>query len=376
MENVTLISFDGVKGVGAVRLSLRPDQQAYALIGSNGIGKTKTLEALFQVLFFTHRLWQGQNFLSFSSLQDSFVFAKAEALGKRMVAPRDAGALRAVFKEAGDAAHEIPVVFLASQNRGFVRHQAKAGAQIGTLKDRRQEYIERVVKGIRESFSSLNMDVNIEDWFITRAQSSNRYQSAEDSREVEITTVLSILHKLEPDIDAQFLEITGDGRVSIKIKGQKRELSHLSTGFASILKLVQAIVSGYGCYTNETELQRVRGFVLIDEIESHLHIMWQARIIPLLKELFPNTTFFVTTHSPIVLTQLSEGEAYRLKRDDKGVVIAQTIRAPNRAALVDILNDAFDIDLNKLKKERMSGDQQQEAKNKLLSLLNESEAQG
>ena len=62
-----------------------------------------------------------------------------------------------------------------------------------------------------------------------------------------------------------------------------------------MLKLVQAVVAGYAGFTNERALRDVRGMVFIDEVESHLHLSWQSRIVRLLVELFPNTTFFVMT---------------------------------------------------------------------------------
>jgi len=169
------------------------------------------------------------------------------------------------------------------------------------------------------------------------------------------------------------MEISGDDRVSLKIENQKRELSQLSSGFASILKLIQAIVSGYGYFTNETNLQHVKGIVFIDEIESHLHLTWQANIIPLLKTLFPNTLFYITTHSSIVLSQLKEGEAYTLYRDDSGTVKSRKIEAPNKAALVDIMKDVFKVDLNQMKLENSNADEQQEAKSTLLQLLKQQE---
>ena len=42
-------------GVGDVHLSFEPEQRVYCLIGENGIGKTKCLEALFTAKFCSHR---------------------------------------------------------------------------------------------------------------------------------------------------------------------------------------------------------------------------------------------------------------------------------------------------------------------------------
>ena len=185
------------------------------------------------------------------------------------------------------------------------------------------------------------MDTNLEEWIIQRAQSANPYQSKADNRKIELDTLLSILNQIDERIDSEFLEISGDNRVFIKVSGDKRELSRLSSGFTSILKIVQSIIAGYSYFTNEQQIARVRGMVLIDEIESHLHNEWQVKIIPLLKKLFPNTTFLITTHSSLVISQLEQGEAYRLAREDDGIVYGKLIDYPNNMAFVDLLNEAF-----------------------------------
>ena len=52
------------------------------------------------------------------------------------------------------------------------------------------------------------------------------------------------------------------------------------------------------------------GIVLIDEIELHMHPIWQRRILRILNKTFPNIQFIVTTHSPQVLGEA--GEEYKI----------------------------------------------------------------
>lgn len=261
-------------------------------------------------------------------------------------------------------------MFLGSQARGTIKNSSQSTVEpLGSLDNRRKKYIQSITQKMDNDFTSMNMDSDIEKWFITLAQSSNPYQKNEDNRGLEIEIVTNILNKIDSRIDPEFLEISGDGKVSLKIEGHKRELKQLSSGFSSIIKLIQAIVSGYGFFTNETNIQHVKGVVLIDEIESHLHLKWQANIIPLLKNIFPNTTFYITTHSSIVLSQLKDGEAYKIYRDNDGAVKTQKIASPNNSALVDILNDVFHIDINKKKLENSHASDQENAKKSLLELL-------
>ncbi len=361
----TNLTFTGVKGVGTVALELQPDQRVYTLIGANGVGKTKTLEALFQLLLFTHQEMSKLGMMLV--IPETWVCSAVQSSTLNLQFPTQNTIPNEVATQT--PRHALPVVFLASQNRGFIQHSSNPAKTIGSRAQRSTSYLTSLIHGMKTNFSSLNMNTGIEEWFVTLAQSSNRFQAQEDNREIEIKTVLKLMHDLDERIDPQFMEISGDGRVSLKIEGEKRELSHLSTGFASILKIIQAIVSGYGYFTNETQLQNVRGIVLIDEIESHLHISWQAHIIPLLKRLFPNTIFYITTHSSIVLSQLEEGEAYRLERDADGIVRTRLIQSPNKAAIVDLLEDAFGIDINRLKLENTFSQERKATKQELLSLL-------
>lgn len=48
------------------------------------------------------------------------------------------------------------------------------------------------------------------------------------------------------------------------------------------------------------------GVVLIDEIELHMHPSWQRNMLKQLRETFPNIQFIITTHSPIVLSEVND----------------------------------------------------------------------
>lgn len=59
------------------------------------------------------------------------------------------------------------------------------------------------------------------------------------------------------------------------------------------------------------------GIVLIDEIELHMHPQWQRRILGVLRTVFPNIQFIVTTHSPQVLSELDDSyNIFQLNREN------------------------------------------------------------
>ena len=57
----------------------------------------------------------------------------------------------------------------------------------------------------------------------------------------------------------------------------------------------------------------IEGLVLIDEIETHLHVELQKKIVPILTELFPNIQFVLTTHSPFILNSTPNATVYDLE---------------------------------------------------------------
>jgi predicted ATP-binding protein involved in virulence len=48
----------------------------------------------------------------------------------------------------------------------------------------------------------------------------------------------------------------------------------------------------------------LEGIVLIDEIETHLHVDLQKKVLPFLINFFPRIQFIVTTHSPFILSSV------------------------------------------------------------------------
>lgn len=355
-------TLEGLRGVGRVELTLRHDQRAYVFFGSNGVGKTKCLEGLFQYYWINHKesikrpLSSDTHILS----HGNFTYHRESLL----VAEKSYGAIE---KE-----HNLPIVFLGAGKRGHIDAGPICSEPLGVFESRRGAYIQKVINTMKENFSNLGMSMGLEEWFVSIAHTANRFQKLEDNREIEINILLQLLNKIDSRFDPAGIKINADNHIYLKIDGIETDIRNLSTGFLSLLKIFQTIISGYGFLTNETKLDEVKGLVFIDEIESHLHTSWQSKIIPLLKKLFPNTTFFIATHSPIVLSQLEEGEAYRLEKQVDGVVRASVIEAPNRRILDEVLDDAMGVNLNALKKKRLEQEDQSELKQKLQKLLDKS----
>lgn len=61
--------------------------------------------------------------------------------------------------------------------------------------------------------------------------------------------------------------------------------------------------------------------VAVDEIDLHLHPLWQRKLMDFLTQRFPNTQFIATAHSPLVVQAAADANLAVLRREGDHVVI-------------------------------------------------------
>lgn len=94
-------------------------------------------------------------------------------------------------------------------------------------------------------------------------------------------------------------------------------LSLVSSGFRSVLAMVCDILQGLMDRRVNPKFETfiaARGVVLIDEIEAHLHPRWKVQIMQGLRTALPQMTFIATTHDPLCLRGMEDGEVLVLHR--------------------------------------------------------------
>ena len=99
-------------------------------------------------------------------------------------------------------------------------------------------------------------------------------------------------------------------------EGKKFKFTQLSDGFAAALDIVADLILKMQDSNTLTRSYQKEGIVMIDEIETHLHLGLQKIIMPLLTQVFPNIQFIVTTHSPFVLNSMPDAVAYDLEHQE------------------------------------------------------------
>lgn len=126
-----------------------------------------------------------------------------------------------------------------------------------------------------------------------------------------------------------------DADVHLRSGRRRDRLEELSDGYQSMLVLacdVMRTVLGLWASPSQAE-----GIVLIDELGAHLHPRWRMRIVGALRQVLPRVQFVVTTHDPLCLRGLEDGEVTVVRRAESGRVVAIGDLPPVKGLRVDQL---------------------------------------
>jgi predicted ATP-dependent endonuclease of OLD family len=101
-------------------------------------------------------------------------------------------------------------------------------------------------------------------------------------------------------------------RHTIQLSDQREpfDLNQLADGYHAVLSILSELI--LRMETKASKAYDVPGIVLIDEVETHLHIEMQKKALPFLTAFFPKIQFIVTTHSPFVCSSIPNAVVYDL----------------------------------------------------------------
>jgi hypothetical protein len=356
-----------------IELELR--KRVYCFIGRNGAGKTVWLETLGRALLLAHAMVDTDPSSTTHQMLAGLIShpGLVELSTLRLNVPRELHLSNLKLKTASEPwtvtdlktwagrvrigpsgnpllGFDQPIVAISAHNRGFVENLSSDRLQL--LGSHASRFIQAFLRTYQAVTRQRVEIESLAEWLIARLIVNPAFTGTDD-RSFEVETILRLMEELDPSEFRGISTRSPDGLLGAvrymdgKLWLGRTPLDKLPSGFVSILKLFQEILGGYAGWTafeNEKDLANLDGIVLIDEIEAHLHPMWQARILPLLKRFFPRTTFFVCTHSPLIVASTEEGEAYELVREDRRVT-ARKLGNPRAWYLADVYEQAFHVDL-------------------------------
>lgn len=103
----------------------------------------------------------------------------------------------------------------------------------------------------------------------------------------------------------------------INTGGKSFKFTEMSDGFAAVIDIVADLILKMQSENSLTRAYQKEGIVLIDEVETHLHLGLQKLVMPMLSKVFPNIQFIITTHSPFVLSSMNNAVAFDLEHREK-----------------------------------------------------------
>lgn len=149
-----------------------------------------------------------------------------------------------------------------------------------------------------------------------------RIEQALSNNGRELKFVTETIEKFIPEYSNLRVTRIPTPHMLVEKNGETIRLDQLSDGEKNMIAMIGDIARRLSMANPHMENPlEGNGIVLIDEIDLHLHPLWQRVIISRLTEVFPNCQFIVSTHSPQVLSHVKAEHIFILKpiKDDVSI---------------------------------------------------------
>lgn len=151
--------------------------------------------------------------------------------------------------------------------------------------------------------------------------------------------------------------VGGNPKLSIAYKPQFRiiverfdrpvDLDLLPDGLKSILSWIADLLMRMDRipWQQDTPILERAFVLLLDEIDVHLHPAWQRKVLPMVQKLFPRAQIFVTTHSPFVVSSVSDAWVYPLNVNGQGeATVLEPVEAQAGTSFGAVLKGIFGVE--------------------------------
>jgi AAA15 family ATPase/GTPase len=310
---ITHIQVDKVRHLVDFAIQLSETERQHLIVtGKNGSGKTSLLLALRQFLTKVH----NGSYRHFALFKQEIPILR-EKLEQNLCEKNDAQTsvelqtqIRNIESQL-DQFGGIEIVFSDSVN---VLSKVQSHRFLMGFFDAKRQNTLQVPSGIKVlSFSEKpGLDRTLGKEFVQyivnlKAERSFAKDDGDETTAAKINDWFSRFEARLGDLfDAQEVELVFDRKkynFSIKLDGREEfNLTELSDGYSAVMSIITEILLRMESVNNRA--YDLEGIVIIDEIETHLHVDLQKKILPFLCDFFPKIQFIVSTHSPFVLSSV------------------------------------------------------------------------
>ena len=162
--------------------------------------------------------------------------------------------------------------------------------------------------------------------YLVNRRTAQAFAETEGNQEEAETTAswfVSLTEQLRLIFETPELELIMDRRdfrFKILFGDRPVDLDELPDGFSSLLSIIaELLLKEEAIRHSGSASDTPRGVVLIDEVETHLHLSLQEKVLPFLTTVFPTIQFIVATHSPLVISSLDDSVVHDLRDDQQAL---------------------------------------------------------
>jgi energy-coupling factor transporter ATP-binding protein EcfA2 len=297
------------------------DGRNVLIVGGNGSGKTSFLSVLHAVL--EKHITQG-SFNNIASLETS-ISSLTTSLSDRSNPIHVLEQWEQSLEHLSTQLSEIllPYAMVYDSVSTVIKKRRSKEFFISYFPAFRKAAIDSVshASGSKINLDSINMDQNLGrnlEQHLVNLRVRAALSASSDKASDRLDEISAWLEKFLDDIRYLFedasLELHFDPdflRFSIKQSGKSAySFQALSSGYLAIFDIYADLLMKTAYL--DVSPEKLHGIVLIDEIDVHLHVSLQRKILPFFIRSFPNIQFIVTTHSPFVVTSTTDTLIYDL----------------------------------------------------------------
>jgi len=174
--------------------------------------------------------------------------------------------------------------------------------------------------------------INAEEWLLRADYAASKSSPIQKQATRQRDQIKEILIKLLPDVTnirfAQLTEAREKPRIEVKTPYGWVSVKDLSLGYKTLIAWMVDLASRlFERYPDSSNPLTEAAVVLVDEIDLHLHPKWQRSLMGYLTDLFPNTQFIATAHSPLVVQAATDANIAVLRREGDHVIIDNDVEA-------------------------------------------------